>query len=50
MQNSDGGFASYELQRGPVWLEWLNSAEVFGKNYRKANEMILYLFFLFCKL
>lgn len=25
MQNSDGGFASYELIRGPGWLEWLNS-------------------------
>ncbi|KAJ3333114.1 Lanosterol synthase (Oxidosqualene--lanosterol cyclase) [Blyttiomyces sp. JEL0837] len=31
MQNShDGGFASYELRRGPWWLEWLNPAEVFG--------------------
>ncbi|KIP08795.1 hypothetical protein PHLGIDRAFT_87649 [Phlebiopsis gigantea 11061_1 CR5-6] len=30
MQNSDGGFASYELIRGPGWLEWLNPAEVFG--------------------
>jgi squalene cyclase len=31
MQNADGGFASYELIRGPGWLEWLNPAEVFGK-------------------
>jgi lanosterol synthase len=31
MQNSDGGFASYEKIRGPEWLEWLNPAEVFGK-------------------
>ncbi|KAI6044261.1 terpenoid cyclases/protein prenyltransferase alpha-alpha toroid [Pisolithus marmoratus] len=30
MQNADGGFASYELVRGPQWLEWLNPAEVFG--------------------
>jgi len=31
MQNSDGGFASYELVRGPTWLELLNPAEVFGE-------------------
>ena len=31
MQNADGGFASYELIRGPKWLEYLNPAEVFGK-------------------
>ena len=30
MQNPDGGFASYELIRGPGWLELLNPAEVFG--------------------
>ena len=30
MQNVNGGFASYELIRGPGWLEWLNPAEVFG--------------------
>ncbi|KAF9221375.1 terpene synthase [Gyrodon lividus] len=30
MQNDHGGFASYELVRGPKWLEWLNPAEVFG--------------------
>jgi len=35
MQNSNGGFASYELIRGPDWLEWLNPAEVFGKCQRK---------------
>ncbi|CAG8585893.1 8183_t:CDS:10 [Ambispora gerdemannii] len=29
LQNSDGGFASYELIRGPWWLEWINPAEVF---------------------
>lgn len=31
LQNPDGGFASYELIRGPSWLEWLNPAEVFGE-------------------
>ena len=30
MQNHDGEFASYELVRGPSWLELLNPAEVFG--------------------
>ncbi|KIY70790.1 terpene synthase [Cylindrobasidium torrendii FP15055 ss-10] len=30
MQNSNGGYASYEPIRGPSWLEWLNPAEVFG--------------------
>lgn len=30
MQNNNGGYASYELVRGPKWLEWLNAAEVFG--------------------
>ncbi|KAI6125392.1 terpenoid cyclases/protein prenyltransferase alpha-alpha toroid [Pisolithus croceorrhizus] len=30
LQNENGGFASYELVRGPQWLEWLNPAEVFG--------------------
>lgn len=30
MQNSNGGFASYEPIRGPKWLELLNPAEVFG--------------------
>ncbi|KAF8343480.1 terpenoid cyclases/protein prenyltransferase alpha-alpha toroid [Amanita rubescens] len=30
LQNPSGGFASYELIRGPKWLEMLNPAEVFG--------------------
>ncbi|KAI8928054.1 terpenoid cyclases/protein prenyltransferase alpha-alpha toroid [Entophlyctis helioformis] len=30
MQNADGGFASYELQRSTPWLEHLNPSEVFG--------------------
>lgn len=29
-QNSDGGWATYELTRGPSWLEYLNPSEVFG--------------------
>jgi lanosterol synthase len=30
MQNSHGGFASYELTRGSEKIEYLNAAEVFG--------------------
>ncbi|KAI8921367.1 terpenoid cyclases/protein prenyltransferase alpha-alpha toroid [Powellomyces hirtus] len=30
MQNKDGGFATYELTRGPTLLEKINPAEVFG--------------------
>lgn len=29
-QNDDGGWATYERQRGPAWLELLNPSEVFG--------------------
>lgn len=29
-QNRDGGWATYEKQRGPRWLEVLNPAQVFG--------------------
>jgi lanosterol synthase len=29
-QNRDGGFATYEEQRGPRWLELLNPAEMFA--------------------
>lgn len=29
-QNPDGGWATYELTRGPAWLELLNPSEVFG--------------------
>lgn len=29
LQNSDGGWATYEQQRGPSWLELLNPAECF---------------------
>lgn len=31
LQNTDGGFASYELIRAPQWMEYLNPAEVFGE-------------------
>ncbi|KAG4301936.1 hypothetical protein PCK1_001912 [Pneumocystis canis] len=30
LQNKDGGFASYELIRGPLYLESINPSEVFG--------------------
>lgn len=29
-QNKNGGWASYELTRGPEWLELLNPSEIFG--------------------
>jgi cycloartenol synthase len=29
-QNGDGGWATYELNRGWDWYEWFNPAEVFG--------------------
>ena len=31
LQNTDGGFASYELIRAPQFMEYLNPAEVFGE-------------------
>jgi len=31
LQNSSGGWATYELKRGPDMVEWLNPAEVFYK-------------------
>ncbi|OLY79011.1 Protostadienol synthase A [Smittium mucronatum] len=30
MQNTSGGFSSYEPIRGPLWLEMFNASEVFG--------------------
>ncbi|KAJ3115426.1 Lanosterol synthase (Oxidosqualene--lanosterol cyclase) [Phlyctochytrium bullatum] len=46
MQNSDGGFASYETIRGPAFLEWLNPAEVFGNimieyNYPECTTSVV---------
>jgi lanosterol synthase len=35
LQNPGGGFASFELVRGPWWLEWLNAAEVFGEKFHR---------------
>ena len=32
MQNSDGGFASYELIRATQYMELINPAEVFGES------------------
>lgn len=29
-QNTDGGWATYELTRGPTWLEHFNPSEIFG--------------------
>lgn len=40
MQNPDGSYASYELIRGPLWLEKLNPAEVFGSSFSFAIECI----------
>ena len=41
LQNPDGGFASYELIKGPRWLEWLNPAEVFGQ-FVSSNLTLLF--------
>ncbi|KAJ7050525.1 terpenoid cyclases/protein prenyltransferase alpha-alpha toroid [Mycena amicta] len=46
LQNSDGGFASYEPIRGPKWLELLNPAEVFGNimieyNYPECTTSVI---------
>ncbi|KAJ1554344.1 Lanosterol synthase (Oxidosqualene--lanosterol cyclase), partial [Nowakowskiella sp. JEL0078] len=46
LQNSDGGFASYEKIRGGQWLEWLNPAEVFGNimieyNYPECTTAVV---------
>ncbi len=30
LQNRDGGWATYERQRGARWLEWLNPSDVFS--------------------
>ena len=30
-QNRDGGFSTYERQRGPAWLDRLNPSEMFGR-------------------
>lgn len=37
LQNTNGGFASYEPVRGNHRLEWLNTSEVFGMFGRPAT-------------
>ncbi|KAF9786352.1 lanosterol synthase [Thelephora terrestris] len=54
LQNSDGGFASYEIIRGPQWLEMLNPAEVFGRimiehNYPECTTSVLTALAIFRK-
>ncbi|KAH9479645.1 Lanosterol synthase [Psilocybe cubensis] len=54
LQNPDGGFASYELIRGPAWLEWLNPAEVFGNimieyNYPECTTSVITALAIFRK-
>ncbi|KAN0113930.1 Terpenoid cyclases/protein prenyltransferase alpha-alpha toroid [Russula decolorans] len=54
MQNPDGGFASYELVRGPSWVELLNPSEVFGKimieyEYPECTTSVLAPLFIFRK-
>ena len=52
MQNTDGGFASYEQARGGPWLELLNPAEVFDRimveySYPECTTAVLTAFDLF---
>jgi lanosterol synthase len=36
-QNPDGGFGSYEAQRAPTALEWINPAEMFGDSMTERS-------------
>ena len=52
MQNSDGGFASYEKIRGSAYLEMLNPAEVFDRimveySYTECTSAVLTALSLF---
>ena len=52
MQNSSGGFASYERIRGSNYMEYLNAAEVFGRimieyDYPECTTAVLTAFSLF---
>ncbi|KAI9764035.1 MAG: hypothetical protein M1840_008911 [Geoglossum simile] len=52
MQNTDGGFASYEIRRGPTVLELLNPAEVFDSimveySYPECSAAVLKSFVRF---
>ncbi|KAF8517972.1 terpenoid cyclases/protein prenyltransferase alpha-alpha toroid [Hysterangium stoloniferum] len=54
MQNSNGGFASYELIRGPSLLEHINPAEVFGNimieyNYPECTTSVITALSIFKK-
>ncbi|MCJ1434287.1 Lanosterol synthase (Oxidosqualene--lanosterol cyclase) [Xylographa pallens] len=54
MQNSSGGFASYEPTRGSEYLEWLNAAEVFGNimveyDYPECTTSVVTALSLFSK-
>ena len=40
LQNSDGGFASYELIRATQLLEYINPAEVFGAQWFPAPMIV----------
>jgi lanosterol synthase len=41
LHDSDGGFASYELIRGPQFLESVNPTEVFGMWMKTCSERAL---------
>lgn len=40
LQNTSGGFASYELVRAPKLLEYINPAEVFGQYTRDLGKLV----------
>lgn len=55
MQNTSGGFASYEPQRGSELLEYLNAAEVFNRimveyDYPECSTAVVTALLLFTKL
>ena len=54
MQNSSGGFASYEPTRGSEYMEYLNAAEVFGRimieyDYPECTTAVVTALSLFSK-
>ncbi|KAI9676326.1 MAG: Lanosterol synthase (Oxidosqualene--lanosterol cyclase) [Caeruleum heppii] len=54
MQNSSGGFSSYEPTRGSEYLEYLNAAEVFGRimveyDYPECTTAVVTVLSLFKK-
>lgn len=45
LQNTDGGFATYENNRGYAWFEWLNPSEVafkFLPNFKAHSLRLFY--------